>query len=312
MKKAVFMGTPDFAVPILEALIHSDIVNVVLVVTQPDRPVGRKRVLTAPPVKKAALKHGIPVFQPEKLKDEYEELLKYELDIIITAAYGQLLPKPLLDLPKFGCINVHASLLPELRGGAPIHYAILEGKKETGITIMYMEEKLDAGDIISREKIPIEMSDHVGTLHDKLAKLGADLLLKTLPSIFAGTNERIKQDETKATYAPNITREQEKIDWTKSSEEVYNHIRGLHPWPVAYTTYKGERWKIWWGEMDDATFDGEPGEIAAIDDASITVVCGDKKGIRLVEIQPSGKKRMSVSEFLRGNKDLVALGDILE
>src|SRR5690606_11646744 len=208
-------------------------------------------------------------------------------------------------LPKFGWKIVRTSLLPELRGGALIHSAITDGNIATGSTIMYMEEKLYSGDSMSWAKSAIEISDHVGTLHDKLAKLGADLLLKTLPSIFAGTNERIKQDETKATYAPNITREQEKIDWTKSSEEVYNHIRGLHPWPVAYTTYKGERWKIWWGEMDDATFDGEPGEIAAIDDASITVVCGDKKGIRLVEIQPSGKKRMSVSEFLRGNKDLV-------
>lgn len=306
------MGTPDFAVPILEALLNQKDLEVVLVVTQPDRPVGRKRILKAPPVKKVAEKFNIPVFQPERLKNDYEEVLKYNPDIIITAAYGQLLPKALLDAPKFGCINVHASLLPELRGGAPIHYAILQGKKETGITIMYMEERLDAGDIISREKLPINMSDHVGILHDRLAKLGADLLIRTLPSIFSGTNERIKQDESKATYAPNITREQEKIDWTKSNEQVYNHIRGLHPWPVAYTTFKGERLKIWWGEIDNQTYDGEPGEIVSISENYFTVVCGNGKGIRLTEIQPSGKKRMLVSEFLRGNKEAINVGERLE
>ena len=312
MKKVVFMGTPDFAVPILEALVKSDELEVILVVTQPDRPVGRKRTLTAPPVKQAAQKFDIPVFQPEKLKDEYEEVLRYDPDIIITAAYGQLLPKALLDAPKYGCINVHASLLPELRGGAPIHYALLQGKKETGITIMYMAEKLDAGDVISREKLPIKMSDHVGILHDKLAQIGADLLMKTLPKIFAGTNDRIKQDDTKATYAPNITREQEKIDWTKSNETIYNHIRGLHPWPVAYTTFKGERLKVWWGEIDDRNYDGEPGEIVSVNDDSFTVVCGNGKGIRLTDIQPSGKKRMLVSEFLRGNKDAIQVGEKLK
>lgn len=312
MKKVVFMGTPDFAVPILEALINEKTVEVVLVVTQPDRPVGRKRVLTAPPVKKVAKKYNIPVYQPEKLREAYEEVLQYEPDLIVTAAYGQLLPKQLLDAPKFGSINVHASLLPELRGGAPIHYAILEGKDETGITIMYMAEKLDAGDIISQEKLTIEQEDHVGTLHDKLAEIGANLLLATLPSIFAGTNERVKQDERKATYAPNISREQEKIDWSQPNEVIYNHIRGLHPWPVAYTTFKGERLKVWWGERDDNHYEGQPGEIVAVSEDSFTVVCGNGKGIRLIEIQPSGKKRMLVSEFLRGNKDAIQVGEKLD
>lgn len=191
MKKVIFMGTPDFAVPVLDAVIEADY-DVVLVVTQPDRPKGRRRTLTAPPVKDAAIKHHIPVFQPERLSNEYETLLTYEADLIITAAYGQLLPNELLEAPPFGCINVHA-LLPELRGGAPIHYAILQGKKETGITIMYMAEKLDAGDIISQAKVTIEHTDHVGILHDKLSKVGADLLIETLPDIFAGTNERIEQ-----------------------------------------------------------------------------------------------------------------------
>src|SRR5690625_3731406 len=236
MKKIVFMGTTDFYVSILEQLINCEY-EIVLVVTQPDRPVGRKRTLTPPPVKKLALEHNLPVFQPENIKEQYEHILTYDPDIIVTAAYGQILPKELLENPPYKCINVHASLLPELRGGAPIHYAILEGKQETGITIMYMEEKLDAGDIISQQKIKIEKSDHVGTLHDKLAKVGADLLKATLPAIFSRQINPQKQDNTLATYAPNISREQERIDWSKSNEAVYNKIRGLHPWPVAYTTY---------------------------------------------------------------------------
>lgn len=307
------MGTPDFAVPVLESLIDS-MYEVVLVVTQPDRPKGRKRTLTPPPVKEAALKHHIPVFQPEKLREAYEELFKYEADIIVTAAYGQLLPKQLLDHPPFGCINVHASLLPALRGGAPIHYAILQGKKETGITIMYMAEKLDAGDIISQQSIAISETDHVGTLHDKLSEIGAELLLKTLPSIFDGTNERTKQVEEDATFAANITREQEKIDFTRSNEEVYNHIRGLHPWPVAYTIHEGERLKIWWSELDDKVYDDKtPGEIVQINEhESFTVVCGNNKGVNITDVQPSGKKRMKVSELLRGNPDLFKVGQVLE
>lgn len=308
MKRIVFMGTPDFAVPVLESLIDAPDVQVVLVVTQPDRPVGRKQKLTPPPVKRIAEKYAIPVFQPEKMQTEYEEVLTYKPDMIITAAYGQLLPKQLLEAPEYGCINVHASLLPELRGGAPIHYAILEGKKETGITIMYMAEKLDAGDIISREKLPINLSDHVGTLHDKLSILGADLLLKTLPAIFARTNERIEQNEAEATYAPNITRELEKINWHETHERVYNHIRGLHPWPVAYTTFQGERMKIWWGEMDDHIYDGEVGEIVSVTDDYFTVVCGNNKGIRITDIQLAGRKRMLVKDFLRGNKEAIQIG----
>src|SRR5690625_1141074 len=238
MKRIVFMGTPDFAVPILEQLLQTKY-EIGLVVTQPDRPVGRRRTLTPPPVKITAKKHNIPVFQPEKLSDNFEEIMKYHPDVIITAAYGQFLPKELLELPKYGCINVHASLLPKLRGGAPIHYALLQGETATGITIMYMAEKLDAGDIITQEKIPILQTDHVGTLHDTLSIVGAKTLLATLPAIFNRTNKRIKQNDEEATFAPNITREQEKIDWHQTNEEVYNQIRGLHPWPVAYTQYNG-------------------------------------------------------------------------
>lgn len=310
MKRVVFMGTPDFSVPILERLIAENY-DVVLVVTQPDRPVGRKRILTPPPVKVTAEKHEIPVFQPEKVADEYEEIFTYEPDIIVTAAYGQILPKALLDYPKYGCINVHASLLPKLRGGAPIHYAILQGAKETGVTIMYMVEKLDAGDMLSQRAIPIEQEDDVGILHDKLSALGADLLLETLPKLFAGEIHPVKQKEEEATFAPNITRDVEKIDWMKSSEEVYNHIRGLRPWPVAYTTYDEKLMKIWRAELLDKKLTGKAGEIVSVDETSFTVACGDGKGVIITEIQPAGRRRMYVEDYLRGAKDRIKIGKIL-
>lgn len=310
MKKIVFMGTPDFSVPILEKLIDSNY-EVVLVVTQPDRPVGRRRKLTPPPVKVVAEQNNIPIYQPEKISDSYEEILEYNPDIIVTAAYGQLLPKALLEAPKYGCINVHASLLPKLRGGAPIHYALLQGEKETGITIMYMVEQLDAGDIISQRAIQIEDDDDVGILHDKLSVLGADLLLETLPSIFANQINPIPQRDEDATFAPNITRELEKIDWSKSSLEVYNHIRGLRPWPVAYTLYEGVNYKIWRAELSTEELIGEPGEIIKIEENYFTVVCGDRKGVKITEIQPAGSRKMSVEDFLRGAKDRLKIGTVM-
>lgn len=312
MKKIAFMGTPDFSVPILERLIE-DGYEIELVVTQPDRPKGRKRTLTASPVKEAALAHNLNIFQPENLKASYEDIFKYDIDIIITAAYGQLLPNELLEYPEYGSINVHASLLPELRGGAPIHYSILQGKKETGITIMYMVEKLDAGNIISQQAIPIEETDHVGILHDKLSIVGAELLSKTLPDIFNRTNQSVKQDESKATFAPNISRELERINWHDANDVVYNHIRGLHPWPVAYTTYKQDRMKIWWAELDNKIYEaGQPGEIIKKDEVSFTVLCGNKKAVKITNIQPAGKRKMSVEDFLRGADDLIEIGEVME
>ncbi|HLS35120.1 MAG TPA: methionyl-tRNA formyltransferase [Bacillota bacterium] len=315
MKRIVFMGTPDFAVPILEQLLQTKY-EIGLVVTQPDRPVGRRRTLTPPPVKITAKKHNIPVFQPEKLSDNFEEIMKYHPDVIITAAYGQFLPKELLELPKYGCINVHASLLPKLRGGAPIHYAILQGEKETGITIMYMEEKLDAGDILTQRAIPIEQEDDVGILHDKLSELGAELLMETLPKLFENSITPIKQNEAEATFAPNITRDIEKIHWSKTSEEVYNHIRGLRPWPVAYTTYENNNIKIWKAQVIDKTFTGEAGEIVDVKDEYFTVVCGDGKGVIITELQPAGSRKMSTGDFLRGSgsniKKGIVLGEINE
>ncbi len=294
------MGTPDFSVPVLQTLIK-DGYEVVAVVTQPDRPKGRKRVMTPPPVKVEAQKHGIPVLQPEKirLEEAYSEVLAYNPELIVTAAFGQILPTPILEAPKYGCINVHASLLPELRGGAPIHYSILQGKPKTGVTIMYMVEKLDAGDILTKVEVPIEEKDHVGTLHDKLSEAGAKLLSETIPSLVLGDLTPIKQNEDEATFAFNIKREQEKIDWTRSGEEIYNHIRGLHPWPVAYTTLNGQVMKVWWGEKVAA--EGEPGKVVSLEKDGFIVATGNCTGIKITELQPSGKKRMEAAQFLRGN-----------
>ncbi|KON92154.1 methionyl-tRNA formyltransferase [Rossellomorea marisflavi] len=310
MTKVIFMGTPDFSVPVLKALIENEY-EVVAVVTQPDRPVGRKRILTPPPVKVEAEKHGISIFQPEKIKnsDELEEVLALEPDLIVTAAFGQILPKRLLDAPKHGCINVHASLLPELRGGAPIHYSILQGKSSTGITIMYMVEKLDAGDIISQVEVEIEETDHVGTLHDKLSEAGSALLIETLPKLLDGSVSPVKQDEEQATFAWNIKREQEKIDWTKSGKEVYNHIRGLHPWPVAYTTLAGAVMKIWWGEKVKGHGSAVTGEVLAIEEDGFIVSTGDDTSIKVTDLQPSGKKRMSAKDYLRGAGSHLTVGN---
>lgn len=311
--KVVFMGTPDFSVPVLQTLLK-DGYEVVAVVTQPDRPKGRKRVLTPPPVKVEALKHEIPVLRPEKirLEEEYQQVLAYEPDLIVTAAFGQILPTPILEAPKYGCINVHASLLPELRGGAPIHYSILQGKPKTGVTIMYMVEKLDAGDILTQVEVPIEERDHVGTLHDKLSAAGAKLLSETIPSLVKGEITPVKQNDDEATFASNIKREQEKIDWARTGEEIYNHIRGLHPWPVAYTTADGQVMKIWWGEKVSAS--GKPGTVLSLEEDGFVVATGNETAIKVTELQPAGKKRMDAAQYLRGTSVEVGtvLGDVNE
>jgi len=312
MTKIVFMGTPDFSVPVLRQIIH-DGYEVIGVVTQPDRPVGRKKVLTPPPVKVVALTHGIPVFQPEKIRKEEElaKILLLQPDLIVTAAFGQILPKKLLDAPKFGCINVHASLLPELRGGAPIHYAIMQGKKKTGVTIMYMVEKLDAGDILTSVEVPIAEDDNVGILHEKLSTAGSKLLSETLPLLLAGRLTPKRQHEADATFAANIKREQEKIIWGKTGEEIYNHVRGLNPWPVAFTTLEGQVIKIWRTEMVAGLDGQEPGTIIKIDTDSFTVSTGNKTAIKIIELQPSGKTKMPCEQFLRGAGSKISLGSKL-
>nr|WP_144920213.1 methionyl-tRNA formyltransferase [Paenibacillus bovis] len=310
MTKIVFMGTPDFSVPVLQKIL-ADGYDVIAVVTQPDRPVGRKKVLTPPPVKVEAERHGIPVLQPEKLRENVDEIISLQPDLIITAAYGQILPKVLLDAPKQGCINVHASLLPELRGGAPIHYAILEGKEKTGITIMYMAEKLDAGDIISQVEVAIEEQDDVGSLHDKLSIAGADLLANTLPKLLNNEIQAIPQDHTKATFASNITREQEKIDWNLPGEKIYNKIRGLSPWPVAYTTFANKVMKVWKAEKYKMSGEFNPGSIIRIEKDGFVIATGNDVAIKLIVIQPAGKKQMSAEQFLQGAGANIQIGDRL-
>lgn len=303
MTKIVFMGTPDFSVPILQQLIK-DGYDVIGVVTQPDRPVGRKKILTPPPVKVEALKHSIPVFQPEKIRqeEELEKILSLNPDLIVTAAFGQILPNKLLEAPKYGCINVHASLLPELRGGAPIHYAIMQGKQKTGVTIMYMVEKLDAGDILTRIEVPIAEEDNVGTLHIKLSTAGAKLLAETLPLLLEGRLKPKPQNNEEATFAANIKREQEKINWAKTGEEIFNHIRALNPWPVAFTTLNGQVLKIWRAEKESGQKVAVPGTIINIESDGFSVSTGNGTAIKIIELQPSGKTKMMSEQFLRGSK----------
>ncbi|MFD2171449.1 methionyl-tRNA formyltransferase [Tumebacillus lipolyticus] len=302
--KILFMGTPDFAVPCLEALIESGY-QVAAVVTQPDRPKGRKGELTPPPVKVAALRHNLPVLQPEKVRTEesLQALRAYDADLLITAAYGQILPKALLDMPRLGCINVHASLLPRWRGGAPIHRAILEGDANSGVTIMRMVQALDAGDMISQVVVPIDEVDTVSSLHDKLAAAGSKLLIETLPSIAAGTHTETQQDESLVTYSPNISRDDERIDWSRDARTLYNQVRGLNAWPVAFTTVAHKVMKIWQARIDEeeSAPTALPGTVLKATDDAIIVQCGSGR-LALLEIQPAGKRRMLASEYLRGVK----------
>ncbi len=304
------MGTPDFATQSLEALL-ADGYNVVGVVSQPDRPVGRKRILAPTPVKEVALRHNLPVYQPEKIREPQalEAILEAtKPELIVTAAYGQILPKVLLDAPKFGCINVHASLLPKYRGGAPIHASIINGEQESGVTIMYMVEALDAGDMISKVVVPIEETDTEGTLFEKLASAGARLLMETVPKLIAGNIDPQPQNHEEATFAPNIKREAERLDWNMTAVQIYNQVRGMNPRPVAFTTFEGKIWKVWWTEKDQITgILGEPGTIIERRQDGLVVAC--KEGsIVIKEIQPEGKKRMSMLDFLRGAGASIALG----
>ncbi|CAH8709656.1 methionyl-tRNA formyltransferase [Paenibacillus thiaminolyticus] len=305
MTKIVFMGTPEFAVASLRTLIQEGY-EIAAVVTQPDRPVGRKRVLMPTPVKAEALQHGLTVWQPEKLRtsDTVDDIRALQPDLIVTAAYGQILPKAVLDIPRLGCINVHGSLLPKYRGGAPIQRSIMNGETVTGVTIMYMAEGMDTGDMISRVEVPIGADDNAGTMFAKLSEAGADLLRRTLPDIIAGRVEAVPQPHDEATYAPNLKREDERIDWTRSAEQIANQVRGLVPFSGAFTTWSGEVFKVWACRPEPAA----AGEAAA---APGTVLTAGTDGLRiqtgqgilsLLEVQPAGKKAMPASEFLRGGK----------
>ena len=289
------MGTPDFAVTILETLIQNT--NVVLVVSQPDKKVGRKQILTKTPIHEVADKYGISVFQPEKIKNDYERILEVKPDIIITCAYGQIIPKVLLDLPRLGCINVHASLLPKLRGGAPLHHAIIDGLDKTGVTIMYMDEAMDTGDIISTVAYDIKSSDTTEDIHDTLRELGAKLLIETLPSIITGTNRRIKQNETEATYGYNITREEEHIDFNKRGILIDRLVRGLYSWPLANTIIGDTEYKIVAGYFIKGK--GNPGMISDISKKVLGIGCLDGT-YYVTKIKPAGKKIMDIKDFLNG------------
>lgn len=303
--KILFMGTASFSKHVLEKLLENSF-NIIGVVSQPDRYVGRKKILTMPEVKEVAIKNNIPVFQPQKIRQEYQEIIDLKPDLIITAAYGQIVPEVILNIPKLGCINVHASLLPKYRGGAPVHYAIINGEKVTGITIMYMAKKMDAGNIISQLEVNIGEEETTGELYERLSIVGAELLIETLPSIIEGTNASIKQDENLVTYAPTISHEQEKLDFNKSALQIYNQVRGMNPWPGAYTTYQDKVVKIWAGMIHNCKnamkhhAHQENGTIVKIFKDAIGVKTGE--GIYLItELQIAGKKRMLVKDYLNGN-----------
>ena len=295
--KMVFMGTPDFAVNVLQGLI--DNYDVVGVVSQPDKRIGRHQVLTNTPVKELALKYDIPVFQPVKIRENYEDILNLNPDLIVTCAYGQIIPKAILDYPRLGCINVHASLLPKLRGGAPIHKSIIDDYGTTGVTIMYMDVKMDSGDIISQREVKILDSDNLESLHDKLSEVGTSLLLDTLPSIIDGSNSRTKQNEDEVTYAYNIKREEEHIDFSKTSREVFNLIRGLCPVPSSNAILDEKEMKIYKSTISSKNYNGEYGEIVDITKEGIVVKTGDA-AIILTEVKPFGKKKMDANSYVNG------------
>lgn len=309
----VFMGTPAFAVPSLEMLLAEGY-SIAAVVTQPDRPQGRKKVLTPTPVKEAALRHGIPVLQPQRLRspEAVAELAEYKPDLIITAAYGQILPKSVLDMPALGCLNVHGSLLPAYRGGAPIQRSIINGESVTGITLMYMAEGLDTGDMIAKAEVPIQDDDTAGTLFEKLSTVGAELLLRELPRLLQGKVEAEPQDESKATYAPNLTRDDEKIDWSRTSREIYNQIRGLVPYSGGFTLWNGDVFKVWAaanpGSVQASSSEAQPGTVLKLDDKGIVVKTGDGT-LTLLTVQPSGKKAMDAAQFVRGTS--LTVGTVL-
>lgn len=297
--KIIFMGTPDFAVNSLEAINDAGH-EITLVVTQPDKPKGRSGALQMSDVKQCALKLGIPVFQPEKIKDPaaFDKLKEYECELIVVAAFGQIIPEEILKFPKYGCINVHASLLPRLRGASPIQTAILEGDAETGVTIQQMGVGLDTGDILSQSRIPIDKDDTGGSLFDKLADLGAELVVKTIEDIGEGRIRPCPQDEDKASYAKKIDKSMGRIDWNMDACEIERLIRALDPWPSAFSSLEGRMVKIWKAQTVPGT-DAAPGRVTDVRKDGISVACGS--GLLIIkEIQLEGKKRMPVHDFLLG------------
>ena len=307
--KIVFMGTPDFAVPCLKTL--NENYEVIAVITQPDRPKGRGQKLTPSPIKEYALEHNLTVLQPEKIKtsETEEQLKKLAPDLIVVVAFGQILSKAILDIPQLGCINVHASLLPKYRGAAPIHWSIINGETKTGITTMYMDVGLDTGDMILKEEVSISAKMNTGELHDTLMNIGAKTLLQTIKQIAEGSVVRNKQNDAKASYAPLLTKELERINWLLPAQEIYNLVRGLNPWPVAFSIFKGKKLKIWQTKVIDIVATGEIGTVLSITETGFTVQTG--KGIlEILELQPESKRKMTAKDFVCGNQ--IAINDKLE
>ncbi|CEJ74813.1 methionyl-tRNA formyltransferase [[Clostridium] sordellii] len=299
--KIVFMGTPEFAVPCLQKIIDEGH-EVLAVVTQPDKPKGRGKKLAMPPVKELALKYNIDVYQPVKAREEsfVEKLKEINPELIVVVAFGQILPKSIVDIPKFGCVNVHASLLPKYRGAAPLNWVIINGEEKTGVTTMYMDVGLDTGDMILKSEIPLDDEITAGELHDKMMVQGAEVLKDTIDLISKGEAPREKQNDEETCYSPIMDKSLGNIDWSKSATDIHNLIRGVNPWPSAYTTYDKQTMKIWKTKVLDKLSEKTPGTILSVDKNGIEVSTGDKV-LQISEIQMSGKKRMIVSEYIKGN-----------
>jgi len=301
--RILFMGTPDFAVPSLEALLNAGH-EICGVFTQPDKPKNRGMKLQAPPVKEFSLSHDIPVFQPESVKDgtAMEQIRSLEPELIAVAAYGRILPVDILEYPAYGCINVHSSLLPKYRGSAPIHWAILNGDEQSGVTIMHMAKAMDAGDIIAQAATPIDPNETVETLHDRLAQMGAKLLVEVVEQLKNGTATRTPQDESKVTYAPMLSRELSPLDWTRTARQLHDQVRGLIPWPATTTDIiGGQPVKIFEVEETGVAADATPGTIVAAGKQGIDVACGDGMLLRIKQLQAQGGKRMAAADYLRGH-----------
>lgn len=303
--RIVFMGTPDFAVPTLEALCDSTH-EIVGVFTQPDKPRGRKQELTPPEVKTCAVAHNLSVYQPASLRTDeaYAALCALEPDIIIVAAYGKILPQNIIELPRYGCVNVHASLLPKYRGAAPIQWSVLNGEPQTGVTIMQMDVGLDTGDILLQQAIPIEIDDTAESMFDKLAVLGAQMMRDALPLIERGELTPVKQDDALATYSPMIDKSLCEIDWSLPAQQVHDHVRGLYSWPIAHTQYHNRKLRVFRTHM--ASGSGKPGEVISL--SPLTVACSEG-AVVIEELQLEGKKRMDSAGFLLGHR--IEIGDFL-
>ncbi len=301
--RILFMGTPDFAVPSLNALLNAQH-EICGVFTQPDKPKNRGMKLQPPPVKVVALAHDIPVYQPAAVKDgtAMEIIRNLDPELIVVAAYGRILPNEILEYPKYGCINVHSSLLPKFRGAAPIHWAVVSGEEETGVTIMHMAQELDAGDIIDQARTPIDPDESVETVHDRLAEMGGSLLVDVVEKLNNGTAARIPQDGSKATYAPMLSRELSAIDWTQPAKAIHDKIRGLSPWPAASTDIiHSTTIKIFGSSNLGESTSAAPGTIVAAGKQGIEVACGDGKLLRITQLQAPGGKRMAAADYLRGH-----------